>query len=100
VENEGAAPDVDVENWPKDAVAGHDAQLERVVQEGLRMLKEKPVKRLGTRSPRRRPEDSAGSRSHPPGTPSRLRLCTESRGGCFGVLPAAVNSRACQIGVA
>jgi tricorn protease len=46
VENEGVTPDVDVENWPKDAIAGHDAQLERAVQEALRLLKEKPVNRL------------------------------------------------------
>jgi tricorn protease len=46
VENVGVAPDVDVENWPKDVIAGHDPQLERAVEEGLRMLKEKPVTRL------------------------------------------------------
>jgi len=46
VENEGTAPDVDVENWPKDVIAGHDPQLERAVQEGLRMLRDKPVTRL------------------------------------------------------
>ncbi|HWZ32792.1 MAG TPA: PDZ domain-containing protein [Bryobacteraceae bacterium] len=46
VENKGIAPDVDVENWPKDVIAGHDPQLERAVQEGLRMLKEKPVTRM------------------------------------------------------
>ena len=34
VENEGVAPDVDVENWPKDVIAGHDPQLERAVEEG------------------------------------------------------------------
>jgi tricorn protease len=45
VENEGISPDVDVENWPKDAIAGHDLQLERAVSEALRMLKEKPVDR-------------------------------------------------------
>jgi tricorn protease len=45
VENEGVGPDVDVENWPKDVIAGHDPQLERAVQEALRMLKEKPVDR-------------------------------------------------------
>jgi tricorn protease len=45
VENEGVAPDVDVENWPKDVVAGHDPQLERAVQEAMRMLKEHPVER-------------------------------------------------------
>jgi len=45
VENEGVAPDIDVENWPKDVVAGHDPQLERAVQEAMRMLKEHPVER-------------------------------------------------------
>ena len=34
VENEGVAPDIDVENWPKDVIAGHDPQLERAVQKG------------------------------------------------------------------
>jgi tricorn protease len=33
VENEGVAPDIDVENWPKDVIGGHDLQLERAVQE-------------------------------------------------------------------
>jgi tricorn protease len=46
VENEGVTPDIEVENLPKDVVAGHDAQLERAVQEALRMMKEKPVNRL------------------------------------------------------
>jgi tricorn protease len=46
VENEGVAPDVDVENTPKEVIGGHDPQLERAVQEALRMLKEKPVNRL------------------------------------------------------
>jgi tricorn protease len=46
VENEGTSPDIDVENWPKEVIAGHDPQLERAVQEALRMLKEKPVTRL------------------------------------------------------
>jgi tricorn protease len=51
VENEGVAPDVDVENWPKDVIAGHDPQLERAVQEGMRLLKEKPVERLTKEPP-------------------------------------------------
>jgi len=51
VENQGTTPDVDVENWPKDAIAGHDSQLERAVQEAMRMLKEKPVTRLTTEPP-------------------------------------------------
>ena len=45
VENVGQAPDVDVENWPKDVAAGHDAQLERAVQEALKQLEAKPVQR-------------------------------------------------------
>ena len=51
VENQGITPDVDVENWPKDVIAGHDPQLERAVQEGLRMLEEHPVDRLNHEPP-------------------------------------------------
>lgn len=51
VENEGVAPDVDVENWPKDVIGGHDPQLERAVEEAVRMLKEKPVTRMTTEPP-------------------------------------------------
>jgi tricorn protease len=47
VENEGTAPDIDVENWPKDVIAGRDPQLERAVQEAMRLLKEHPVDRAG-----------------------------------------------------
>ncbi len=46
VENEGVGPDVDVENWPKEVIAGRDPQLERAVQEAMRLLKERPVERL------------------------------------------------------
>jgi len=46
IENEGVAPDIDVENWPKDVIAGHDMQLERAVEEALRLLATKPVDRL------------------------------------------------------
>jgi len=51
VENEGVAPDVDVENWPKDVIAGSDPQLERAVQEAMRMLKEHPVNRAAKEPP-------------------------------------------------
>lgn len=51
VENEGTSPDVDVENWPKDVIGGHDPQLERAVQEGMRMLKEHPVDRATKEPP-------------------------------------------------
>jgi tricorn protease len=44
-ENVGTAPDIDVENWPKDVAAGRDPQLERAVQEALRLLAAKPVQR-------------------------------------------------------
>lgn len=45
VENEGVAPDIDIENWPKEVIAGRDPQLERAVQEAMRMLKERPIDR-------------------------------------------------------
>ncbi len=51
VENEGVAPDIDVENWPKDVIAGHDPQIERAVQEAMRMLKEHPVNRMMNEPP-------------------------------------------------
>ena len=51
VENEGVAPDIDIENWPKEVIAGKDPQLERAVQEAMRMLKERPVDRLPKEPP-------------------------------------------------
>ncbi len=50
VENVGISPDIDVENWPKDVIAGRDPQLERAVAEAMRMAREKPVVRA-TREP-------------------------------------------------
>jgi tricorn protease len=46
VENVGVSPDIEVENDPKSVAAGHDPQLERAVQEALRLLQEHPVNRL------------------------------------------------------
>jgi tricorn protease len=43
VENQGVAPDLDVEMMPKDVIAGHDPQLERGVAEAMRILRENPV---------------------------------------------------------
>jgi tricorn protease len=51
VENEGVGPDIDVENYPKEVIAGRDPQLERAVDEALRLLKAKPVDRLTTEPP-------------------------------------------------
>ena len=44
VENEGVAPDIEVELTPRDAAAGRDPQLERAVQEALRLLDANPVR--------------------------------------------------------
>ena len=51
VENEGVPPDIDVENWPKDVIAGRDPQLERAVEEAMKMLKANPVNRMMTEPP-------------------------------------------------
>ncbi|MBP7549714.1 MAG: PD40 domain-containing protein [Gemmatimonadaceae bacterium] len=61
VENEGIAPDIDVENWPKDENAGHDAQLERAVSEAMRQLRERPLEF--------KPEPPAPIRSRRPDRP-------------------------------
>jgi tricorn protease len=51
VENTGTSPDIDVENWPKEVIAGHDPQLERAVAEAMRMGREKPVVRATKEPP-------------------------------------------------
>jgi tricorn protease len=51
VENEGVTPNVEVENAPKDVIAGHDPQLERAVQEALKLLDEHPAARVGRPAP-------------------------------------------------
>ena len=48
VENEGVGADIEVENFPKDVIAGRDPQLERAVDEALKLLKAKPVDRMTT----------------------------------------------------
>jgi tricorn protease len=53
------APDIDVENWPRDQAAGRDAQLERAVREALQQLAARPVQLLPEPAPpvrSRRPE--------------------------------------------
>ena len=61
VENEGVKPDIEVEMSPKAVMAGQDPQLERGVQEALRLLREKPVVL--------RPEPAPPVRSRRPGPP-------------------------------
>jgi tricorn protease len=51
VENEGVAPDIDIENWPKDVIAGRDPQLERAVDEAMKALKARPVDRVSKEPP-------------------------------------------------
>ena len=51
VENEGVAPDIDVENWPKDVIAGKDPQLERAVDEAMKLLKANPPSRMTKEPP-------------------------------------------------
>ena len=43
IENEGIAPDIEVENDVASAVRGRDPQLERAVKEALRLLAQNPV---------------------------------------------------------
>ncbi len=42
VENVGVEPDIEVENDPRSVIAGRDPQLERAVEEVLRMMRESP----------------------------------------------------------
>jgi len=42
IENEGVAPDVEVEQWPKDVIAGKDPQLEKAIEIILQQLKQNP----------------------------------------------------------
>jgi tricorn protease len=58
VENKGIEPDIDVQITPKEIAEGRDPQLERAVNEAMRMLKEQPVNLLKEPAPpvRTRPE--------------------------------------------
>ncbi len=42
VENIGISPDIEVENTAAAVIDGHDAQLERAVQEAMRLLQQNP----------------------------------------------------------
>ncbi len=44
VENEGVAPDIEVEQWPEQVIKGHDPQLEKAIEIALKELKENPPK--------------------------------------------------------
>jgi len=57
VENEGVAPDIEVEQTPAQLIAGHDPQLERGVAEAMKRLKEHPFER--------KPVPPGPDRAHP-----------------------------------
>lgn len=51
IENEGVAPDIEVEITPADTAMGRDPQLERAVQEAMKLLEQTPVKRVPRPAP-------------------------------------------------
>jgi tricorn protease len=51
VENIGVAPDIEVDYTPAEVNKGRDPQLERAVQEGLRLLEQNPVRRVPRPAP-------------------------------------------------
>jgi len=51
VENDGVAADIEVEMTPKDVIAGRDPQLERAVQEGMKLLQTKRFERKAEPAP-------------------------------------------------
>jgi tricorn protease len=51
VENEGVTPDVEVEYSAAEVIKGHDPQLERAVQEALKLLEQHPVRRVARPAP-------------------------------------------------
>jgi len=54
VENEGVAPDIAVDYAPADVIKGRDPQLERAVQEALRLLGPRPPARVPRPAPIKR----------------------------------------------
>ena len=94
IENEGVAPDIEVEITPADAAAGRDPQLERAVQEAMKLLEKTPAKRV----PRPAPIDrTSPPRRHRPGQEYRMRFdrstCTAA-GHCIDHCDRARRRRA------
>ena len=42
IENEGVAPDIEVEQWPKEIIAGRDPQLEKAIETVMELLDQNP----------------------------------------------------------
>ncbi len=51
IENEGVAPDIEVEITPADTAVGRDPQLERAVREAMTLLEKTPMKRVPRPAP-------------------------------------------------
>ena len=51
VENEGVPPDIEVEYTPAEVIKGRDPQLERAVQEAMKLLEKNPVRRVPRPAP-------------------------------------------------
>jgi tricorn protease len=51
VENEGVPPDIEVEYTPAEVLKGHDPQLERAVQEAMKLLEQNPTRRVPRPAP-------------------------------------------------
>jgi tricorn protease len=48
IENEGVAPDVEIDQWPEEVIKGHDPQLEKaieIIKQQLKESKPSPIKR-------------------------------------------------------
>jgi len=48
IENVGTPPDVEVEQWPAEVIAGHDPQLEKAIEIIMQQLKNNPPKQVAT----------------------------------------------------
>jgi tricorn protease len=62
VENEGVPPDIEVEYTPSEVIKGRDPQLERAVQEALKLLEQNPNRRVPRPAPPDRVSKSATQR--------------------------------------
>jgi len=51
VENEGVTPDIEIEYSAAEVMKGRDPQLERAVQEAMKLLQQNPTKRVGRPAP-------------------------------------------------
>ena len=70
VENEGVAPDVEVEMTPAEVIAGHDPQLEKAIEIVLAQLEEHPTIRVPRPPSSRRAVENLGNAENAEKNPS------------------------------